>query len=898
MDSAQWKLIKDAFAAVGEMPPDDRQAFLNGLDASVRADVERLIKADREAEDFIEKPVVAPRADRDTEEMPTAIDDYTIVEKLGSGGMGTVYLAHHAGEGFSQQVALKLIKRGMDTGLVLKRFLIERQILAALDHPNIARMLDGGSTPDGLPYFVMEYVDGREIREFCTAEKYGLDERLELFRKVCSAVVAAHRNLVVHRDLKPSNILVTRDGEPKLLDFGIAKLLSPDWSSDTDEATVTQFRVMTPEYASPEQIEGKATSTSTDVYSLGVILYELLTGARPYDTKGKAPNELIQFLLSSEPPRPSTAARTRESGKTASDTPATGGGEDPLVRMTARIEATGVEPKRLQGDLDNIVLKALRREQDRRYQSVEEFAEDVRKFQAGLPVTATADSRSYRLKKFIRRHRTGAVGVSVAAALLIAATGVTGWQYTVANRERNMAEQRFAQVRALARSMIFEYYDGIAAISGTTEIRQKMVTDALQYLDGLAAEGTAEPSLKREIAEGYEKIGDLLGNPFRYSGLGDTKGAVESYRKSFAIRQELFDADQNNVEDLIGIRNGEMRMCEGLWALGGFTEAKGHCDKSVSYTQEAERRGVENDRGAAIDSYNRSSQVREQLADYDGALAIQQTALAMTKADLAADPDDLKKAMAVAACEVRLGDITYQKRDYSGSLQHMLNALPAVERMYEQNKDAAKPKYNLAMMYGRVAAVQVEVGEVQPAVEYNRKAVALSEEIVAEDPKNNLSKMNLATLVGNYAESLCRTGKTSECFEQYHRSIKIYDDVYGADPSYNYSKGNYVSTQTYFADNLLKAGRTDEAVEHYAKALSMAKQLSAETQADEYFADIYAGLGNAALAKGKTPANIKSAKENFELAKPYFEKLKDAGALIGAEAEKYQKMLSKLESIS
>lgn len=897
MDPTKWKLIKDAFAEVSEMPPAGRKAFLDGLDGSLRTDVERLIKADLEAEDFIEKPAVILHGERDGDDMPASIDDYTIVDRLGSGGMGTVYLAHHTGEGFSQQVALKLIKRGMDTGLVLKRFLIERQILAALDHPNIARMLDGGSTPDGLPYFVMEYVDGREIREFCTAERYGLDERLDLFRKVCSAVAAAHRNLVVHRDLKPSNILVTKDGEPKLLDFGIAKLLSPDWSADTDEATVTQFRVMTPEYASPEQIEGKTTSTSTDVYSLGVILYELLTGSRPYDTKGKAPNELVQFLLSSEPPRPSTAARTRDAGKTLRDGPATNGA-DRLPKMTEKVESVGVEPKRLQGDLDNIVLKALRREQDRRYQSVEEFAEDIRKFQAGLPVTATADSNSYRLKKFLRRHRTGAIGATAAALLLIAATGVTGWQYTVANRERQLAEQRFAQVRELARRMIFEYYDGMANIEGTTELRQKMVTDGLRYLDGLAAEGVAEPALKREIAEGYEKIGDILGNPFRYTGLGDTKGAVESYRKSLAIRQELFDLDPNNAEDIIGIRNGEMRLCEGLWAAGNFKEAKENCDRSVSYTQEIERRGVENDRGAAIDSYNRSSQVREQLGDYDGAFEIQTTALAMTKADLAAEPDNMKKAMAVAACEVRLGDIAYMKKDFTGSYQYMRDALPAFERIYEQNKGVAKYKYNLSMMYARVAAAGTEAGDARAGVEYGRKAIELSEAMVADDPKNNLSKMNLATLVGNYADALCRTGKLSECVAQFHRSIKIYDDVFGADPNYNYSMDNYVVTHTYFGDWLVKNKKADEATAIYTKALKMAGRLSTETPNDEKYADIYAGLGNAALAKGRTPANIKTAKENFELAKPYFEKLRAANSLSKSEEEKYQKLLETLRSLS
>ena len=310
-------------------------------------------------------------------------------------------------------------------------------------------MLDGGSTAEGLPYFVMNYVDGEEIREYCNGRKLGLVQRLELFRKICDAVANAHQKLVVHRDLKPSNILVTKDGEPKLLDFGIAKLTSPDWNADINEATITQFRIMTPEYASPEQLAGEATATSTDIYSLGVVLYELLTGERPHITRGKTPKEIADSVLSSEPPRPSTVRLERssqskdETGFKESDPTGPSPSE---TRKTPEI----VESRYLQGDLDNIILKAMRRDPERRYQSVQEFADDIRRYLEGLPVKATADSKLYRFNKYFKRHRVGVIGTTVAAALLLTAIVVTGWQYTIAQRETAAAEQRFA-ARGLGR---------------------------------------------------------------------------------------------------------------------------------------------------------------------------------------------------------------------------------------------------------------------------------------------------------------------------------------------------------------------------------------------------------------------------------------------------------------
>src|SRR5262249_25625550 len=288
--------------------------------------------------------------------------------------MGAVYEADRDDEQFRQQVAIKIIKRGMDTDFVRDRFLRERQILATLDHPHIARLFDGGATEDGRPYFVMEFVDGEPITDYCRRRELPLDEKLKLFRDVCSAVQHAHQKLVVHRDLKPSNILVTADGTPKLLDFGIAKLLAPD-TGEAVTRTETAIRLMTPDYASPEQVRGGAITTATDVYSLGVSLYELLTGRRPYQFETYSPLEIERAICDPEPPPPSDAAR-RQPGTSLK-----------LARQLA-------------GDLDNIVLMAMRKKPDRRYQSVEQFSADLLRFGAGLPVAARPDSFVYRTGKF------------------------------------------------------------------------------------------------------------------------------------------------------------------------------------------------------------------------------------------------------------------------------------------------------------------------------------------------------------------------------------------------------------------------------------------------------------------------------------------------------------------
>src|SRR4029077_6398714 len=320
--------------------------------------------------------------------------------EIGRGGMGAVFLAERADDEYQKRVAIKLIKRGMDTDSVLRHFRNERQILASFDHPNIARLFDGGTTENGLPYFVMECVEGLAIDRYCNTHGLSISERLKLFLEVCAAVSYAHRHTVIHRDIKPSNILVTSEGIPKLLDFGIAKLLHTDGDAATI-VTATGLRVMTPEYGSPEQLEGRPVTAATDVYSLGMVLYQVLTGRSPYDFKSRSPVEIARAITETEPKKPSTAIAISD-GSFKSQIP---------------------NPKLLRGDLDNVVLMALRKDPARRYQSAEQLSEDIRRYLEGLPVVARKDTIGYRSAKFLRRNPI----LAAAATMCLLLTLAVGW---------------------------------------------------------------------------------------------------------------------------------------------------------------------------------------------------------------------------------------------------------------------------------------------------------------------------------------------------------------------------------------------------------------------------------------------------------------------------------------
>jgi eukaryotic-like serine/threonine-protein kinase len=476
-----WEQVRTLFQSAIELPAVERGAFLDRLctDAAVRAEVESLLAAHDTAGTFLEKSIWQLIDSNDPQRLAgTAVGPYRLVRPLGHGGMGTVFLAVRDGADFEQRVAIKLVRGGAAGEALVRRFRQERQILAALEHPNIARLLDGGTTADGLPYLVMEYVDGVPVGEYCRALPAA--ETLRVFLQLCDAVQHAHRNLVIHRDLKPGNVLVTANGVLKLLDFGIAKLTTADRLRSDEPAT----RMMTPEYASPEQIAGKPVTTASDVYSLGVLLFELLTGERP----------------------------------------------------------AGPGPLPLRGDLQNILGMALEEDPQRRYGSVEKFADDIRRHLGGHPVAARRPTFAYRASKFVRRN-----ALAVAAAAAIVAVSVVAFIATL--QQKRVAERRFDEVRSLARSVVFELHDAIATLPGSTAARALLVNHALVYLDNLAKEAADNTPLQMELGSAYLKIGDVQGLPYS-PNLGDTAGALKSYRKALDIMERVVASEPSNAEAL------------------------------------------------------------------------------------------------------------------------------------------------------------------------------------------------------------------------------------------------------------------------------------------------------------------------------------------------------------
>ncbi len=770
MTPERWDQINAVFNAAVSCRPSERPAFLAVAckdDAALQDEVESLLVADQQAADFIEYPAVTlvGEAGLDLDEsIGRRIGAYRIVRAIGRGGMGAVYLAMRDDDAYRKEVALKLLKRGMDSEFFVSRFRQERQILAGLDHPNIARLIDGGTTDDGLPYLVMEYVEGLPIDEYCDTHRLGVRERLTLFCTVCAAVHNAHQHLVVHRDLKPAHVVITAERTAKLLDFGIAKLLDPS-EGGVPGAQTGMLQLMTPEYASPEQVRGETVTTASDVYSLGVLLYTLLTGQSPYRLTDGNRAAISRAVCDQQPAKPSTAVRLR--------------GARPW-----RESAPGRWMRRLAGDLDTIVLKAMQKEAARRYASVEQLSEDIGRHLNGEPVRARKDTVAYRTGKFIRRHRVAAGAAAMIAASLLGGIVTTTRQASVAREERARAERRFNDVRGLANALLFEVHDAIATLPGSTSARELLASKAILYLDRLAADARDDPGLQRELAAAYERIGDVQG---QWSGanLGDTIAARASYAKAMQIREALAAQKPGDLDAAGDLSRSYFRAGDMAWTVGDPRSA-GALYRRALALDERVAAARPHDEAASLRvarDYKRVGYMAGASGDASEGLDKCNRALSILTALAAARPDDTEVKLEMGRTYSVVGEIldslTSRKRE---ALEFHRRALAIDEALYAGNTLRQDIRHALLADDHNVAGVLTQLGDHAGALVRYRHGIAIAEALTSADPANRQYRSDLATLRGSAGRELVATGDPAAAVPVIKGALEVFKEMRAADP--------------------------------------------------------------------------------------------------------------------
>ena len=776
---------QDLWRAALQRPAGRRAAFLDEAcagDPGLRRQVEALLATPTPAPSDAPTAGVSPTRPEGSL-AGHFIGPYKILREIGRGGMGAVYLALRADDQFRKQVAIKLIKPGMDTGAVIRRFRNERQILAALDHSHIARLLDGGVSESGLSYFVMEYVEGLPLDAYCDTHRLLTAERLALFLAVCSAVQYAHQNLVVHRDLKPGNVLVTAGGVPKLLDFGIAKLLRPELSADPLTATATALPLMTPEYASPEQARGGPVTTASDVYSLGVLLYELLTGHRPYQVPTGSLEDIARVIGETDPEKPSAAVTRSETVR----------GADGVVRAEltpesvshARADAPERLHRRLRGDLDTIVLMALRKEPGRRYASVAQFAEDIRRYLDGRPVIARQDTLGYRTGKFIRRHKAGGAAAALVALTLLGGAATTAWQARAARYQKARAERRFNDVRQLANSFIFEMHEAIEKLPGSTAAQALLVRRALEYLDSLAQEAGDDRSLQLELAAAYARLGNVQWHRY-YAHLGDRPGALLSQRKALSIRAAV--------------------------ATAAPAHPSARRDLASSYLGTGDILVAAGDLHGGLEHYRQSMRIREALTAADPAAAAARRNLAVTYqriGDTLGNPGF-----------PNLGDRS-GAREYYQKMQAIFEALAAGERA------SADDRHSLAIGYEKFGKVLAADGDWAGALDFYRKELAIFQANAAAAPTNARFRRDLAVGYGNVGDALAQRGDPDGALENYRAALQIRTELAAVDPTNAGARRDLAFIQDVIGSALAAKEDHAGALEYYRRALATFEALYA-----------------------------------------------------------------------
>jgi len=779
----RWQCVKTILAEALERPFAERAAYLHeacGDDTQLRLEVESLLLADGDAGDFLNQPVI-----ESSNAVGLRLGPYRMLEVIGQGGMGAVYRAVRDDDEFQQEVAIKLIRRGVNSDYVRSRFLYERQILAFLNHPNIARLLDGGTTEDGLPYFVMEFVEGRAIDDYCQQHQLSLPARLELFLKACAAVEYAHRNLIVHRDLKPSNILITADGTPKLLDFGIAKLLLPDHPQLAPAQTSILMRALTPDYASPEQIRGEPVSTSTDVYSLGVLLYELLTGKKAHRFETNTPGEIERVVCHVEAVRPS------------------------LLN------------KELAGDLDQILLKALEKDAALRYPSVEQFAEDIRRYLSGQPVSARSHTLLYRVGKFVRRRK----GVVLAAAAILF-TLLGGIAATT--REARIAQRRFNDVRKLANSLIVEH-DAFALIPGNTAQRGRLVHQALTFLDDLYQGSSSDPQMQRELAIAYEKMGDVQG---RADGpnLGNTQAAIESYRKSLLLREALAKGAGGEAE-LSGIY---LRLSGALKVAGQFTEAIA-CDKKALEIRERLAAAKPHDVAtlrAMAESYSSLAIGLTQIGDFSGTMLYRHKSLAAYLTVIAAGSPTPEDVNGLSLAYMRMGNILTREKQYDEAVQNLNRAMETAQKgLRDFGRNQPLRMAETAAMRS-LANLELERERPDAAIRHFQAVNQIYRQMVAADPDEFRVRSMLAATHHRLGQAWLQKKDTERALEDFETGLTMRRQLAERNPANAGAQGEVAESLAAMAELFAMRGETARAREWFLKAKSALTKLGAEGRAN------------------------------------------------------------------
>ncbi|MEP6569926.1 MAG: serine/threonine-protein kinase, partial [Acidobacteriota bacterium] len=701
----------------------------------------------------------------------------------------------------------------------------------------------GGTTENGLPYFVLEYVEGLTITHYCDEHKLNTLDRLKLFRDVCAAVQFAHQNLIVHRDLKPSNILVTKDGTPKLLDFGIAKLLSSDWSPEI-EATETMARLLTPEYASPEQLRGLPMATTGDVYSLGVVLYELLSGHRPFNFDSRSPEEAARMVSAAEPMKASVVIGRNVAA------PQTADQQNSLTpEAIGRTRDGNIDKlrRRLAGDLDNILLKALRRDPKRRYASVQEFSEDLRRHLEGLPVFARPDTLSYRTSKFLQRHTASVLAAAAIILTLCGATAVTTWQARVARRERDKAQRRFKDVRNLADSFLFDFHDSIADLNGATKAREMVVKKAQEYLDSLWQEVGDEPDLLWELSTAYLKLGDVQGQP-GFSRTGDTAEALKSYERSLELRRRLVALDPNNAEYKLGLAVTLSRFGPMFQVLGRPTAAVERMREATKITDELlpQSHDFETYQSATRNPAFLGDALSE-LGNYDEALEMYQKCLTLAEQKRGAFPD-IAVNHRIAVCRERLGFIFAIKGDYQKSLDNHLAMLTIEETLSAQAPTNVEYGRGEATALDHVGDAYRGLRDYPKALENGRRSLAMYENFLAKEPQNARAQKDVGDCSHHVSETLLDSGDYRRALSLLQRTLTIRRALVASDSTNVEYPDDLGDSLTLAGEGMKASGNLPRAIAAFQEARAIEEPIvSSHGQRIDYrrgLARLYTDLGD------------------------------------------------------